>query len=102
MPRFDTVSMDEARARTASPERTQLVAEYLAYIEQLTPRAAGKLKPSEGENTRALRRRLGAAAKVSGKDLVVKTVGGDVYFWLKATRRGRPGSYFGKDQRRGR
>ena len=89
MPRFDTVSMDEARARTASPERTQLVAEYLAYIEQLTPRAAGKLKPSEGESTRALRRRLGAAAQASGKDLAVKTVGGEVYFWLKA-RRGRP------------
>ncbi len=29
-------------------------------------RAAGKLQPSEGENTRALRRRLGAAAKASG------------------------------------
>ena len=90
MPRFDTVSMDEARARTASPEQTGLVAEYRAYIEQLTPPTAGKLQPSEGENTRALRRRLGAAAKAGGKDLVVKTVGGDVYFWLKARRRGRP------------
>ena len=35
-------------------------------------------------------RRLGAAAKASGKDLVVKTIGGEVYFWLKARRRGRP------------
>ncbi len=90
MPRFDTVSMDEARAKTASPEKTQLVAEYLAYIGHLTPRAAGKLQPGEGENTRALRRRLGAAAKASGKDLVIKTVGGEVYFWLKGKRGGRP------------
>ena len=89
MPRFDTVSMDEVRAKTASPEQTQLVAEYRAYIEQLTPGKAGKLQPSVGETTRALRRRLGAAAKASGKGLVVKTVGGEVYFWLKA-RRGRP------------
>ena len=90
MPRFDTVSMDEARATTASPEQTKLVAEYLAYIEQLTPGKAGKLQPDGGENTRALRRRLGAAAKASGKALVIKTVGGEVYFWLKARRPGRP------------
>ncbi len=43
MPRFDTVSMDEARATTASPEQTKLVAEYLAYIEKLAPGKAGKL-----------------------------------------------------------
>ncbi len=96
MPLFETVSMDEARARTASPEKAQLVAEYLAYIERLAPSTAGKLQPSEGENTRALRRRLGAAAKASGKDLVIKTVGGDVYFWIKA-RRGRPRKVAGAD-----
>ncbi len=89
MPLFETVSMDAAQKRTAPLKQRPFVEEYSAYIEQLKPRTAGKLQPSDGESTRAVRRRLGSAAKASGTELVIKTVGDEVYFWIKKKRRGR-------------
>ena len=57
---------------------------------------AGKFQSSEGESALAMRRRLNAAAKLTGKDLVIKRAGEEVYFWEESKksggrrRRGRP------------
>ena len=53
------------------------------YIGQLEAGQAGKLIPDEGETTAAIRRRLGAAAELLGKSLVVNRLGDVVYFWAE-------------------
>ncbi len=68
--------------------------QYMDYIGQLETRQAGKLIPDEGESTAAIRRRLGAAAQLLGKSLVVNRLGDVVYFWEESSgpgtrRRGR-------------
>ena len=55
--------------------------QYIDYINQLEPGQAGKLTPDEGETTAAIRRRLGAAAELLGKSLVVNRQGDAVFFW---------------------
>ncbi len=90
MPRFETVPINNALVKTASRQRAEDLKEYLGYIEQLKGGEAGRLQASGDESIRAVRRRLGAAAKLSGKDLVIKRTGDDIYFWIKAARRGRP------------
>ncbi len=97
MPRFELVSVQEALAKSASGKRAKILREYLGYIEQLAAGQAGRLQVTEGETVATIRRRLGAAAKFGGKDLVIKRVGDEVYFWVQAQgtgtagrRRGRP------------
>ena len=92
MPQFELVSREEAQTRTASPgKRTQIVQEYLSYITQLKAGQSGKLEPSPGETIATVRRRLGSAAKLSGKNLVIKRTGEEIYFWVEqpTKRRGR-------------
>ena len=92
MPQFELVSLEEAEARTASPgKRTQIVQEYLSYITQLKAGQAGKLQPDPGVTVATVRRRLGTAVKASGKTVVIKRTGDDIYFWVEqpAKRRGR-------------
>ena len=92
MPEFELVSRGEAEARTASPgKRAQLVQEYVGYIGQLNESQSGKLRPGPGETVATVRRRLGTAAKVSGKTVVIKRTGDEIYFWVEqpAKRRGR-------------
>ena len=55
--------------------------EYMGYIEQLDPDHCDKLTEEEGESTAAIRRRLGAAAQLLGRELVVTWDGHVVYFW---------------------
>ena len=80
--------------KAASGKRAQILAEYLGYVQQLKGDEAGRLRASEGETTATVRRRVGAAARQLGKDLTIKRVGDDVYFWGAETqlkrRRGRP------------
>ena len=69
--------------------------QYMDYIGQLETGHAGKLTPEAGETTAAIRRRLGAAAEVLGKNLVVNTQGNVVFFWEESgasapRRRGGP------------
>ena len=93
MPTFELVSRDDAEIKSATGKRAELMKEYLSYLEQLGEGQAGKLQPSEGETAGAVRRRLGAAAKLAGKELVIKRNDDDIYFWVKAgtgRRRGRP------------
>ena len=49
MPKFDRVPIGEAKAKTASGKRAQIIAEYVAYIEQLGADEAGRLQATEGE-----------------------------------------------------
>ena len=91
MPTFERIPLGEAKTKTASGKRAHIIAEYVAYIDQLAGGEAGKLQPSEGESVGAVRRRLGAAARQAGKDLTIKRKGDEVYFWVEARRRrGRP------------
>ena len=97
MPNFAVVPMDEAVIKTATGKRAQLSREYASYIEQLREGAAGRLQASEGETVAAIRRRLGAAARLTGKNLVIRRTGEEVYFWVQTSKgapvrrgRGRP------------
>ena len=94
MPKMELMSIDEAMMKTATGRRAKVLQEYLGYIGQLKAGQAGKLEPDEGETAAAVRRRIGAAAKALGKEVVIKGVGEEVYFWVQPTRRrrGRRGS----------
>ena len=91
MPRFELVPIDEATLKTATGKRAEVAREYLGYIDRLEEGQAGRLQASEGETTAAIRRRLGAAAKLAGKDLVIRRSNEEVYFWVqeRPTRRRR-------------
>ncbi len=93
MPTFDRVPLGEARMKTASGKRAQIIAEYVRYIEQLGDGEAGRLQASEGETLATVRRRVGAAARQLEKSLTIRRTGDEVYFWTEETRRrgrGRP------------
>lgn len=96
MPNFELVSLEEAMMKSATGRQAQIAKEYLNYVQQLKGGQAGKLQAAEGEKVAAIRRRLGIAAKLAGKDLTIKRVGDEIYFWVKSQgegsprRRGRP------------
>ncbi len=89
MPTFDQVPLQEAMLKTATGKTAQINKEYLGYIEQLTEGQAGRLQPGEGESVATVRRRLGVAAKLSSKDIAVKRLGNEVYFWVQQEPRPR-------------
>ncbi len=80
MPTFDQMPLQEAMLKTATGKTAQITQEYLGYIEQLPEDQAGRLQPDEGESVATIRRRLGVAAKLSGKDIIIKRQGNGVYF----------------------
>ena len=82
MPKFEILTKEEAQNKARfSGERGKIMAMYMFFIEQLKDGKAGRLKPGEGETVHAVRRRLGKAAKLLGKDLVIKKINDEVYFW---------------------
>ena len=89
MPTFDRVPLQEAMLKTATGKTAKITQEYLGYIEQLPEGQAGKLQPSEGESVATVRRRLGVAAKLSGKDISIKRQGNEVFFWVQQEPRPR-------------
>ena len=89
MPTFEIIPAGDVPKPEPTGKRAEILSEYNRYIEQIGPRQAGKLTPAEGETTQAVRRRLGAAAKGTGVNLIVRRNGQDIYFWTKP-RRGRP------------
>ena len=91
MPRFDRLPLGEARMKTASGKRAQIIAEYVRYIEQLEEGKAGRLQAGEGETIATIRRRLGAAARQSERNLTIRRTGDEVYFWAAERRRRRRG-----------
>ena len=95
MPEFELLPQSEAEMKSARGKRADTAKEYLGYIGQVSKVQAGKLTAGESETTAAVRRRLGAAAKMGGKSLVIKRTGDEVLFWAKERgtglrRRGRP------------
>ncbi len=93
MPKFDRVPLGEAKTKTTSGERAQIVAEYVGYIEQLGNGEAGRLRAAEGETISTVRRRLGDAGRQMEKELTIRRTGDEIYFWAEETRRpgrGRP------------
>jgi hypothetical protein len=93
MPTFEIVSQPDAELKTAVEKRAKILSEYLSFVEQLKAGQAGRLSASEGETIGAVRRRIGAPAKLAGKDVVIKRVGEEIFFWAKletGKRRGRP------------
>jgi hypothetical protein len=99
MPKFELVSMEDAMMKSATGKRAQIMKEYLSYIQQLTEGQAGKLQATEGEKVAAIRRRLGIAAKLDSKDLTIKRVGDEIYFWVKSQDKGRPKRRGGKPRK---
>ena len=97
MPKFKSLTLAEAMVKSATGKRAQITKEYIDYIERLPSGQAGQLQAAAGESIAAVRRRLGAASRGAGKDLVIKRVGEEIFFWVSpggkgATkrRRGRP------------
>ena len=90
MPKFETVSLQEAQLKTATGKRAQLAKEYLEYIQQLPEGQAGKLQPSEDERISTVRRRLGDAARLAGINLVIKRTGDELYFWVESSAEQKP------------
>ena len=95
MPTLEVVSLQDAQLELSlTGKRGVIMRQYMDFIEQLEAGRAGKLIPDEGETTTAIRRRLGAAAQLLGKSLVVNRLGDVVFFWEEASspvprRRGR-------------
>ena len=91
MPTFSILLANEARSQSASGKRTELLQEYISYIQRVAPGQAGVLTTGEGETTQAIRRRLNAAAAALGTSLDVRRANNTVYFWgAEQRRRGRP------------
>ena len=90
MPKFELLPLSAAQAQSATGKRAQVNQEYLTYIEQLKAGEAGSLEAlGEGETLTAIRRRLTSAAKLAGKQLVVRRTPERVYFWLAKGNDGR-------------
>jgi len=89
VPKFDTIPLVDAMRQTA--KGSTVVDQYLGYIRSVGAGQAGRLSLGAGETTRAVKIRLGKAAKVAQIVLTVNQIGEDIYFWPKdavARRRG--------------
>ena len=95
MPTLELVSRQQAQLELSlSGKRGAMMRQYMEYINQLESDVAGRLTPDEGETTAALRRRLGSAAQLLGKNIVTARQGNVVFFWEEGDgpaprRRGR-------------
>ena len=86
MPTLEVVSLQEARLELSlTGKRGVMMRQYMDYIGQIETGQAGKLITDEGETTAAIRRRLGAAAELLGKSLVVNRLDNVVYFWAETS-----------------
>ena len=82
MPRLEVVSLQEVQLQLSlTGKRGVMMRQYMDYIGQVQRGQAGKLIPVDDETTAAIRRRLGKAAELLGKSLVVNRQGDVVYFW---------------------
>lgn len=93
MPQFTTTTLEEAQRLTGGVKREAQLAAYVESVNGLSAGAAGKVVPAEGETLSQVRRRLGDAARRSGRDVEIRRTDDAVYFWIKdGRRRGRPRS----------
>ena len=73
-------------------KRGAIILQYQKYLDSLGPGEAGELKPTVGETTNALSRRLRKAAGLTSHQVTIKKVGDGLLFWVEdgRKRRGRP------------
>ena len=92
MPEFEVVPLQQAITSSPTRGRSDAIREYSQFIEQLSRDEAGKLTPSDGETVATVRRRLGSAVKASGKNMQIKRLGAEIFFWEEPSKRrgGRP------------
>ena len=92
MPEFELVPRQQAIVSSSPRDRSDVIREYSQFINQLGRDEAGKLTPSDGETVATARRRLGSAVKASGKNMQIKRLGAEIYFWEEPYKRrgGRP------------
>jgi hypothetical protein len=90
MPKFTTVSVQEAMVRTIPGRKGSFLTQYIDYIQQLPQGQAGKLHPVEREKPFTIRRWLARAAQTLGIPLIIKRSGEDVYFWREDTEYEQP------------
>jgi hypothetical protein len=88
MPDFDLLPLDEAIDKLVSNTRSGPVAEYLGYINSLKPGQAGRLRIRAGEKLGLVRMQLGTAARMAGKQVVIRRSGDEIIFWVNETQRG--------------
>ena len=81
MPEFNLVPLLHGQVRTAAGTRTRILSEYLSYIARISLSQAGHLVPNEGETALQVRWRIGPVARASGKNIVIRRNGDDVYLW---------------------
>ena len=91
MPKFATLSVEEAQLVTGSDKRQKELADYIRSVSSLPFGRIGKVVPSEGETLSTVRRRLGDAIRRSGRNMEIKRADDAVYYWMREPRRrGRP------------
>ena len=92
MPEFEVISRQEAMTRSDTGKRSEIIREYVDHVQSLGPDQAGRITLSPGETLPTVRRRLGAAIKATGKNVQIKRVGMEIYFWEEPLKRrgGRP------------
>ena len=88
MPEFQIVTRQEAMSSAMTGTRSQALQEYAQYIESLDPNMAGHITPSVGETVATVRRRLGSAVKASGRNIQIKRLGSEIFFWEDPPKRG--------------
>ena len=95
MATFELVTMNDAQLElTLTGRRGAIIRKYIEYLDSRQSDQAGKLTADAEETTAAIRRRLAAAAQLTGRDIVITRQDNVVYFWEKGDgpepkRRGR-------------
>jgi hypothetical protein len=84
MPQFSVLPVDEAVKKADRSTMSDALAEYTEYLGSLSAGEAGRLTPSEGEDVRTVRMRLGAAARRMNKKVIIRRAGDEVLFWVEA------------------
>ncbi len=90
MPQFETVTLQEAKLKTTTGRTARYASQYIEYIQQLTDGQAGKLQATEDEKITTIRRRLTIAANLLGKELTIKRMGDEIYFWIEPSDQEKP------------
>ena len=80
MPDFEVISREAAVARSYIVESSQVMSEYVEYLQQLGPGQVGRITPSPADSIATIHRRLQAAIWASGKDVEMELVGEVIYF----------------------
>lgn len=85
MAKVDFVPVDQAKllTRRLSP-RELVLEEYKGYVEKLTSETAGRLSMEENDRPATIRNRLLRAAKALGKEIEIRRVKNEIFFWLKS------------------